>query len=134
MNDQFADTSFFCAILSKNDRFHSEAITVLRQLNSRLVTSDWVLQEVGNSLSKQSNRHKMRPFHDFLRIHPLVTIIPASRDQFEQGLHLFDARRDKNWSLTDCISFEIMKEHRISEALTSDHHFEQAGFRVLLAG
>ena len=45
---------------------------------------------------------------------------------------LFDARRDKSWSLTDCISFEMMKEHGLSEALTNDHHFEQAGFKALL--
>jgi len=134
MNAQFADTPFFFAVLSKNDRFHSEAVTLLRQLDTKLITTDWVLNEVGNSLSKPANRHKMLPFYDFLSAHPLVTIIPASRAQFEQGLRLYDARRDKNWSLTDCISFEIMREHRLSDALTNDRHFQQAGFKAVLAG
>jgi len=133
MKTQFADTSFFFALLSRTDRFHSEAVCMLRQLDAKLITTDWVLNEVGNSLSKPTNRHKMLPFYDFISAHPLVTIIPASRPQFEQGLRLYDARRDKSWSLTDCISFEIMKEYGVSEALTNDHHFQQAGFKALLA-
>jgi uncharacterized protein len=42
------------------------------------------------------------------------------------------SRRDKEWSLTDCISFVVMKERGLTEALTADHHFEQAGFKALL--
>jgi len=132
MNARFADTSFFVAVLSRKDRFHSQSVAILQQLDSKLTTTDWVLNEVGNSLSKLSNRHKMLPLYDFLSNHPLIAIIPATRVQFEQGLRLFDARRDKSWSLTDCISFEMMKEHGLSEALTNDHHFEQAGFKALL--
>ncbi len=48
-----------------------------------------------------------------------------------RGLKFFNSH-PKNWSLTDCISFVVMQEHGIHEALTADHHFEQVGFQVLL--
>ncbi len=61
-----------------------------------------------------------------------MTIVPSSSDLFWRGIKLFDARPDKEWSLTDCISFEVMAELGLTDALTADHHFEQAGFRALL--
>ena len=61
-----------------------------------------------------------------------MTVIPASSDLLRRGTQLFESRPDKPWSLTDCISFVIMKDQEIQEALTADHHFEQAGFTVLL--
>jgi len=59
-------------------------------------------------------------------------VVPANVETFEKGVELYDARPDKEWSLTDCISFVVMSEEQITEALTSDHHFEQAGFTALL--
>ena len=61
-----------------------------------------------------------------------TTILPFSEDSFDWGRILFAARKDKDWSLTDCISFVVMQEHGITDALTADHHFEQAGFVALL--
>jgi predicted nucleic acid-binding protein len=61
-----------------------------------------------------------------------VTIVPAAQDLFEQGIELFAKRPDKEWSLTDCISFIVMQEYELTDAVTADHHFEQAGFRILL--
>jgi predicted nucleic acid-binding protein len=61
-----------------------------------------------------------------------VTIVPPSFDFFERGFDLFCARVDKDWSLTDCISFVVMQERGLTEALTADRHFEQAGFTILL--
>ena len=45
---------------------------------------------------------------------------------------MLEQRQDKRWSFTDCISFAVMKQMKIADALTGDHHFEQAGFRALL--
>jgi uncharacterized protein len=59
-------------------------------------------------------------------------IIPASPDDFELGLSLYEQRPDKEWSLTDCISMEAMRREQIRHVLTTDHHFEQAGFEILL--
>ena len=58
--------------------------------------------------------------------------MPASRRLFTRGLALYKERTDKEWSLTDCISFVIMRDLKLSAALTADRHFEQAGFMALL--
>lgn len=62
-----------------------------------------------------------------------VTIVPPSMLLFEQAMQMYRDRDDKEWSLTDCVSFVIMKDQNIGEGLTADHHFEQAGFIALLA-
>jgi predicted nucleic acid-binding protein len=61
-----------------------------------------------------------------------VEIVPSTSDLFRRGADFFSARPDNEWSLTDCISFVVMNEPAINDALTKDHHFEQAGFRILL--
>jgi uncharacterized protein len=62
-----------------------------------------------------------------------TTIVPDAVSWFEQGVTLYTARADKNWSLTDCISFAVMEARGIREALTGDHHFVQAGFVPLIS-
>jgi len=61
-----------------------------------------------------------------------TVIHPAHHDLFQQGLTLYKRRPDKDWSFTDCISFAVMQAEGLTEALTADHHFEQAGFTALL--
>ena len=63
---------------------------------------------------------------------PCTEILSASPEIFKEGVELFGARPDKEWSLTDCVSFVVMKRYNIVGALTTDHHFEQAGFERLL--
>ena len=62
-----------------------------------------------------------------------VEIVRLTPELLERGVTLFRSRADKNWPLTDCISFVVMEHHGLSEALTADRHFEQAGFKALLA-
>ena len=62
-----------------------------------------------------------------------MIVIPVSSDLLMRAKALFASRPDKAWSLTDCTSFIIMQEHRLTEALTTDHHFTQAGFHALLS-
>ena len=61
-----------------------------------------------------------------------AVVVPAETDLFRRGLDLYHNRPDKEWSLTDSISFVVMKDRGLTEALTGDHHFEQAGFVALL--
>lgn len=88
--------------------------------------------EVGNGLSKARFRHLAVNLKTRLAGSPRVEIKPITEDLDEAGWQLFAARPDKDWGVVDCISFILMTEHRITEALTTDHHFEQAGFTKLL--
>jgi predicted nucleic acid-binding protein len=132
MSDCFADSYFFIALLFENDEAHVEAQARVASLTGRLYTSVWVLTEVADALAVPGRREQFRPFLQFLRASPSVTIVPAEQALFDQGVALYDQRPDKAWSLTDCISFTIMEDHGLRDALTGDHHFEQAGFNVLM--
>ena len=94
--------------------------------------TEYVLLELGNALSRCKVRHRYAPFVEHLFVNPEAEVVPASTDLFRQGLRLFASRPDKTWSMVDCISFAVMKKHRLIDALTADRHFEQAGFRALL--
>jgi uncharacterized protein len=96
------------------------------------VTTAWVLTELANSLSKQEHRNRFLQTLRKLRSNPTVVIIGPESGLFEAEIDLYAARHDKDWSLTDCISFIVMERRNISDALTGDHHFEQAGFQALL--
>src|SRR5205814_1012964 len=97
-----------------------------------LVTTTWVLTELADGLAATPDRHLFRVIHADLEQEPRTTVLPPSQELFDRGVKLFNARPDKKWSLTDCISFVVMEERGIHEALTADHHFEQAGFVALL--
>jgi uncharacterized protein len=132
MNRVFADTWFFLAILNPSDPNHARALTASRVVRHHRVTTDWVLVEVGDALSRMGNRDVFIRFYDWIQHYPSITIVPATRKLLEDGISLYRYRRDKDWPLTDCISFVVMEDEGISDALTGDNHFEQAGFRALL--
>jgi predicted nucleic acid-binding protein len=132
MNRVFADTWFWLAVLNPSDPNHSRALAASRAVRHHRVTTDWVLVEVGDALSRMGNRDVFTRFYDWIQRHPGVTIVPATRQLLEDGIYLYRFRRDKDWPLTDCISFVVMEDEGIADALTGDKHFEQAGFRALL--
>jgi predicted nucleic acid-binding protein len=90
------------------------------------------LTEVADALSEGSDRQNLAPLIRRLRESPVWEIVPFSRDQFDAALEFHSRHQDKKWTLTDCASFLVMQERGISEALTGDRHFEQAGFVALL--
>ena len=96
------------------------------------VTSEFVLLELGNTLSSPEFRLRTAGFIQSLRFSSAIEIVPASTELFNRGLALFGNRPDKDWGLVDCTSFVIMTEQHITDAFTQDHHFEQAGFSKLL--
>ena len=128
----FADTAYYVAEVSPKDTLHAVARAFTMAYTGRLVTTEFVLVEVANFLIKGDGRAAYIDLMRNLRDDLQTTILPASPELFERGLKLFAARPDKEWSLTDCISFEVMTELGLTDALTSDHHFEQAGFCALL--
>jgi predicted nucleic acid-binding protein len=132
MTRTFADSHFFFAILNPNDAAHVKATEFARQHRGPLVTTAWVLTEVADGLAATPRRQVFRRLLEDLESNKTNLIVPANAETFEKGVDLYHARPDKQWSLTDCISFVVMKEEGIVEALTGDRHFEQAGFRALL--
>jgi predicted nucleic acid-binding protein len=91
-----------------------------------------VLCEVANFLYKARSRRAFGGLWNALRQDRDVRVLMPDTEQFLAGISLYEARPDKDWSLTDCISFVVMEREKIGQALTADHHFEQAGFVALL--
>jgi len=102
------------------------------RLDARLVTTTWVLVEVADGMADPRTRNAFGGLLSLLASHPSTEILKPDVEQFDRGAKLYLARGDKEWSLTDCISFEVMRERGITEALTGDRHFEQAGLVALM--
>jgi uncharacterized protein len=132
MSEVFADSFYFLALLNRHDAHHSTAVAAVKSLHSRLVTTHWVLVEVADGLCIPVARQRSAKFLVDAPSDKNLSII-SDFMWFERGLELYRNRPDKSWSLTDCISFAVMEARGVREALTGDHHFEQAGFVPLLA-
>ena len=128
----FADTSYYLALTNSVDAHHSAAYKYTESFGGNFVTTAWVLTELANSLSRSVNRPLFLSLLNDLQEDPRVTIFPPTSQLFASALDLYARRPDKNWSLTDCVSFVVMEQSKIADALATDHHFEQAGFKLLL--
>lgn len=132
MSEVFADSFYYIAMLNPCDRHHALAMEVSSRLVRPVVTTAWVLVEVADALSDPSIRRMAHRFLQTVMTHPKTTVVGGGEPWASRGLALYGSRSDKSWSLTDCISFEVMTDRGIREALTGDHHFAQAGFQVML--
>jgi predicted nucleic acid-binding protein len=130
MRTVFADTWHWIAIISRRDQAHQAAIEAHASLGAgvRILTTEEVLAEVLTALSGLAERVAAAQSVRRLLTHPDVTVVAQSHDSFREGLELYEARRDKTYSLTDCISMQAMQRRSIAEVLTRDEHFEQEGF------
>lgn len=132
MKPVFADTSYYVALLGKADEWHLRAVRWSEKLLGRQVVTEYVLVELGSALSNVKDRRLFLPLVRSLMADRETLFIPASNALLRRALELYGSRPDKGWSLVDCISFVVMKQRRLTDALTADRHFEQAGFRALL--
>lgn len=132
MTSVFADTFYFLALLNPRDGAHARAIQFTAAFQGQMVTTTWVLTEFGDAMSDPRNRLEFVEMLKDIRSNPQMRFLPADQSLFDEGVRLFSQRPDKEWSLTDCISFVVMQREGIGEVLTGDHHFEQAGFVALL--
>lgn len=98
-----------------------------------MVTTEYVVVELGNCLCNASDRPVFLRMAAMIQQDEKTQLIPATSRLLQAGLTMFGNRLDKGWSLTDCISFSVTESYGISDVLTCDHHFEQAGFRVMLS-
>jgi predicted nucleic acid-binding protein len=131
MRRVFADAFYFFALLSDKDERHGAAVEFTKTFSGRLVTTEWVMTELADGLASSKRRGMFLQTRQRLLSSPNYHVVPLQSALFEEGITLFDSRADKEWSLTDCISFIVMQREGITEALTGDHHFEQAGFTAL---
>ncbi len=134
-NRVFLDTAFAVAASITADEFHAKAVEVaaqIKQNSTPLITTRAVLLEIGNALSRQRNRAVAINLLQTLEVDPLVEIVPMSEELYARAFHLYRTRPDTEWGLVDCLSFVVMQERGITDALTTDKHFKQAGFRVLM--
>ncbi len=132
MKAVFADAFYFVGLLNRADEHHARGVVAAKALRDSIVTTEWVLAEFADALAPSAARNRVAQFIRELAKDPKVRIIRSSTALFQKGLQLYDDRSDKKWSLTDCISFVVMKDEALTEALTGDKHFEQAGLKALL--
>ena len=132
MTPTFIDTSFLIAFLLTDDTHHDRAVARQNKVKGTLLTTEYVLIEFADAMVAEHLRSKTSPVIQALKNDPAVRIAEASTGLMDRGLEMYTSRNDKRWSLTDCISFVVMRDFGAVDALTSDHHFEQAGFRALL--
>jgi uncharacterized protein len=105
---------------------------VSSSLSADFLATEFVLVELANALSSQPYRERCVALIRYLKGEPQQVIVPASAELVQRGLELYSRRRDKEWSLTDCISFLVMDDYGSTQALSTDHHFAQAGYEPLL--
>ncbi len=135
MPQVFVDTVAGIARINGRDALHARVRQAFRSLLQRragLVTTQFVWMEVADALANPAFRGQTWRFLTGWRQRPYLRIVPASSSLFDEAMNLYSQRLDKEWSLTDCTSFVVMTQEGITEAFTSDHHFEQAGFAKLL--
>ena len=131
MSDAFADTAYWIALLNVRDEYHSKAMSLARGY-VRFVTTQWILVELLDGFCGEATRQGALDFVRILERQSNLVIVEANSAWLKRGMDFYSQRKDKAWSLTDCVSIEVMNEYGLMQALTADHHFEQAGFVALL--
>ena len=127
MTPCFADTFFFLALLNAQDTHHERARAANR-MDRPILVSAWVLLELADHLCDARNRHLHGKVVDAVRSDRRYEVIPVDQPTLDVATEMYRRRADKEWLLTDCTSFVLMGRRGVTEALTADHHFEQAGF------
>ncbi len=135
MNRVFLDSAYAIALSAVTDQYHQKAEILAQKIETSgntLITTRAVVLEIGNALARIRYRNAAIELLDSLEEDPNVEIIPLSEELYNRAMKLYRQRADKEWGMTDCISFVVMQDHGLKEALTTDVHFKQAGFRSLL--
>ena len=127
----FVDTGYVIALINENDQHHACALALSQHYEGHpLVTTDAVLLEIGNALSRIARQEASQILHYFIHADE-VTVVQLTPDRFNSAFKRYDRYQDKHWGLVDCLSFEVMQEMALSKVLSFDHHFTQAGYQPL---
>lgn len=131
MTAYFLDTGFLIALEAADDQHHSAAIKAWRDIRKArvtFVTTTYVFDEVTTFFNSKGHHAKALAIGESLLNSPLVRVVHVDEALFTQAWLDFSRHADKRYSLTDCVSFVVMKQHRIEKAFAFDKHFTQAGF------
>ena len=132
MKKIFVDTGFIVALINEKDEYHDKAIELSIDFERKpVIITDSVLLEIGNSLSRNHREFAVAAIEKFLTTEE-TEIVRLDETLFNKAFELYKSHADKSWGLVDCISFVVMKENGITDALTCDKHYVQAGFRALM--
>lgn len=135
-NEVFLDTAYSVALSAVSDECHRRAMELrfeIQTAGTPLVTTQGIVLEIGNALCKRRYRTQAVKLIAAILADPNVEVVPLSAGLLSRAFDLYSNRDDKEWGLTDCVSFVVMSDRGIRDALTADEHFRQAGFRPLLA-
>jgi hypothetical protein len=134
-NKFFLDTGFLVALVVEDDQYHDRSLELADRIEDErrhVVTTRVVVAEIGDALASPEYRGKAAEHIAALQRSPTVDIVPLTGTLFQRGFELYQERQDKSWGITDCISFVVMRDRGLQDALTTDRDFEQAGFTALL--
>lgn len=135
MRRVFADTLYWVASITPGDPWHSPTLQAVRVLGpAHIVTTEEVLVEFLSAYGRRGTYLRRQAINTVRAIlaNSHVTVRPQTHDSFLEGLNFYASRADKAYSLVDCISMNTMRQFRIAEVLTDDHHFAQEGFSILI--
>jgi len=129
----FLDTAFIQALLNPRDDYHNQAKQLFPRI--RAATEVWITEaiftEVGNALSAFNRAGAVQLIQQCYCTEN-IRVVRVDTELLMQALALYQSRSDKTWGLTDCISFVVMQQQNLTDVVTGDRHFVQAGFHVLM--
>ena len=131
----FLDTNGWLALLNSADALHGEAAEAWANLirgRRRIDLTDWIVAETGNGMARARERSRLEEALERILRSPRRELVIVDEPLLRQALEFFGRQKDKNWGLVDCCSFLVMQDRGITDAFTSDRHFQQEGFRCLL--
>ncbi len=129
----FADSFFYLGLLNPNDEYHERVYEWSTSYRGPAVTTEAALLELGDAFCEPGQRDVLLRLIRELRSDALVDIVALTPSLIERAWDLFAERADKRWGITDCVSFVVMKDKGLTDALTGDQHFVQAGFHAIFA-
>jgi predicted nucleic acid-binding protein len=131
-NKIFVDTLFLVALINRRDQYHQQARELADRFNGYpLLTTDAILLEFGNALARNYKNEAADLIEYFLSAEE-AEIFRLTPELFDKAFDLYKSYQDQSWGLVDCISFVVMREANVTQALTCDRHFIQAGFQTLM--
>ena len=113
-------------------RRHKKVRDALLKDQIQFVVTNYVMVEIANALCRIPHRETAVKLINFIEMTENIQIVEIDKEIYKEAWRVYSTYLDKEWSLTDCTSFEVMRARRITEAFTTDKHFEQAGFDVLI--